>query len=179
MLFYLLFCAVVIGGGYALHRYWAKGITTDLDIGAKEEFARIERTDAALLEGLDQPRFTKIYTATHFPRFPSYVLLTVSVFLIGTPVVLGLLAGISYYAGRWGIIPQAGDVATDLYLGAGDASLIRKTNPETLTYIVQGYSGFYYFFGLLFFWIAVVYVVMKRYHGKAPGSLREEILRRR
>ncbi|MEM9232607.1 MAG: hypothetical protein AAGA69_00030 [Pseudomonadota bacterium] len=179
MLFYLLFCAIVIGGGYGLHHYWAGRIKADLQYGAKEDFARIQRTDAPLLEGLDEGQFEQIYTETHFPRFPAYVLATVGIFLLGSPIILGLLAGLAYYAAEWGWIPQPGDVATDLYLGAGDASIIRRTDTETLSYIVEGFSGFYYFFGLLFFWMAVVWFVMRRYHKRAPGDLREEVLRRR
>ena len=177
MFIYLLICAVIIGGGYALHRYWKRKVEADLAAGAKEEYARFTRTEAKLMEGIDEAKFTEIYTATHIPRFPAYLLLTVAIFLVGTPIVLGLLAGLSFYAGEWGLIPQAGEVATDLYLGSGDASIIRRSNPETLSYIVQGYAGFYYFFGLLFFWLGVVYFAMRRYHRKTPGSIREEIMR--
>lgn len=177
MLIYLLICAVIIGGGYGLHEYWRRKVTEDLHHGARTDYEVFQRHDAKLLDGMDEERFREIYVASQIPRFPSYVLLTVAVFLIGTPVIMALLAGFAFYAGEWGIIPQPGDVATELYLGAGDASLIRKASPETLTYMIQDYAGFYYFFGLLFFWLAVVYVVMRRYHKRMPGSVREEIMR--
>lgn len=179
MLYYLLFCAVVIGGGYGALHYWQRRIRADLSIGAKEEFARIGRTDEALIEGLGEADFEIIYTETNMPRFPDYLLATVGTFLLGSPIILGLLAGLAYYVQQWGWVPQPNDMAAELYLGSGDASLLRKTTPETLSYIIEDMAGFYYFFGLLFFWIAVVYVLMRRYHKKAPGDLREEILRRR
>lgn len=177
MLYYLLFCAFVIGSGYALHHFWQKKIRAELDVGASHEAERLRRADAALMDGVSDEDFRQHYTSANLPRFPGYLLATVAAFLIGTPVLLGLLNAIAYYAGRWGLVPQPGEVATDLYLGSGDASIIRKSDPETLSYIVQGFSGFYYFFGLLGFWILVVYLVMRRYHKKAPGSVDEEIRR--
>lgn len=177
MLSYLLFSALVIGAGYGLHHYWQRRLHAELTDGAEVEFTRLSNANQTLMDGVEKPHFAQIYRAALMPRFPAYALAAVAIFLLGSPIALGLLAGLAHYAVEWGWVPQAQTVATDIYLGSGNASVIRKADPDVLYYLVQNFAGFYYYFGLLFFWIAVVYFLMKRYHRNAPGSLEDEVRR--
>lgn len=179
MVHYAIFSLVILALGYGLLWIWRRRIDAELAEGAGVELTGLRNSDPDLVEGIDEAQFAKIYHRTLFPRFPAYAFTAVAIFLIGTPVVLGLLNAGVVFGLKWGIIPQPGIAATELYLGAGDASVVRKVNPETLSYILQGWSGFYYFFGLLAFWIGTLILVMRRYHGRTPGTLREEILRAR
>ncbi|MEM9988008.1 MAG: hypothetical protein AAF723_00700 [Pseudomonadota bacterium] len=151
----------------------------DITHGAQSEWDRLSRQDDALLKGLTPSSFQDIYAHTFTPRFPGYVVACIGIFLLGTPLVLGFLEGMLYLATLWEWLPQPGEVATELYMNADGASVVRKVSPETLSYIMQDWSGFYFFFGILFFWIGIVFMMMRRYHAKERGTLREEILRRR
>ncbi|MEM9421871.1 MAG: hypothetical protein AAF986_05095 [Pseudomonadota bacterium] len=179
MLTYILVTALIIGAVYGVFRLWQRRIDEDLAIGAKADWEMLSSSDPTLLKGLDEPAFQTIYHKTHVPRFPAYVAAAIIMFLVGTPAVLSLLEAIAYFGLRFGIVPQPGDAATQLYLNAEGASVIRRVSPEALSYILQGWAGFYYFFGMLTFWIGLVYVLMTRYHRRTPGTLREEIIRAR
>lgn len=176
---YILISALVFGLAYGAFYIWRRPVERDIAEGATVEFERLKASDPDLVEGMDEAKFYEIYRAEYYPRFPVYALIALGIFLAGTPIVLGLLSGLVYFGFQWGWIPQPVDAATELYLGSTETSVVRKFNPETLAYILQGWSGFYYFFGLLGFWITTVYFVMKRYHSRTPGTLREEILRAR
>lgn len=179
MIQFLLFAALVFGISSGLFWLWKRPVERDIAEGAQTAFQNLSEKDPDLMEGLNETNFAVIYRRTHYPRFPAYALIAFGIFLAGTPIALAILSAIAHLASTVGIIPQPGDAATELYLGSGETSVVRKFNPETLSYILQGWAGFYYFFGLLGFWLGTVYFVMKRYHLRAPGTLREEILRAR
>lgn len=131
---------------------------------------------APLLAGMPPDAFRRIYGRVETPRFPAYALAAVTAFVLGTPLVLGVLGGLSFLfepedVGRAAVQLQMGD--------GGAANLASQVSTEELQYILQGWSGFYYFFGLLAFWIIILVVVMRRYHARTPDLLREEVLRSR
>ena len=178
MLKYLIFVVAGLGLAYFGYRRWRKRIDAELREGAATEYEQLRTADPDLIEGMSEDRFADVFAETHRPRFPAYLLLTISIFLLGTPLVLSLLNWSAYMIGRLGA-PTAGQIATDLYINAGEASVLNNLTPEAVTYILEDWGGFYFFFGLLGFWIALVYVMMRRYHRRSPGSLREEVLRAR
>ena len=179
MLAYFLIIGLIIGVVYGAFWLWQRRVDEDIAVGAKADWERLSASDPALLKGLDEPSFSAIYRRAHLPRFPASIVAAIALFLIGTPLILALLEGGAYALVRFEIIPQPGDAATELYWNAEGASIVRRVSPEALSYILQGWSGFYYFFGLLAFWMGVVYFLMTRYNRRTPGTLREEILRAR
>lgn len=179
MIFYYLVCLAVAGLVFLLLRRWEAGVEADLKEGARAEYDLLRRKRPTLLEGVDPATFEAIHVRVQRPRYPRYLFAVVAVFFLASPVMLGLLSGAAWLAQETGLVPQPGDVATEIYFDSGNASIIRKANPETLAYIVQGWAGFYYFFGMLAFWMLTVWVVMRRYHLRSPGSLEEELIRAR
>ena len=122
--------------------------------------------------------FAPLFARTERPRFPTYALAAVTVFALGTPVVLGLLNVGAMLIERSADVDY-GRVATRLQTGEGGFSVARSMDLTQLQYVIQGFAGFYYFFGLALFWITTVALVMRRYYRRMPGSLREEVLRAR
>ncbi len=179
MIGYVLFVALVLGGAYGVYFFWRRRVDAEIEEGARVEYDLISRGDPALLQGLDLPRFTEIYARVNTPRFPAYQLFMLTIFLLGTPIILTLLYAFSVIGVTTGIIPQSKSLATELQLGADGAALVNRVSQDALAYILQGWSGFYYFFGLAAFWLTLAYFTLRRYHLRAPGSLREEILRAR
>lgn len=177
MLTYILVTLLIGGLGYAGLHFWQKRIQEEVVEGAEFEYTHYARNESELVDHLNKDEFSTIYARVHSPRFPAYAYVTVMIFLIGAPILLAIQSGLAYLSVRWGLIPQPGDAATSLYLNADGASIIRRTDTTTLSYILQGWSGFYYFFGLLFFWIGLVTVMMRRYHRRSTGSLRDELMR--
>jgi hypothetical protein len=179
MLTYLLLAFVLLGLSGAAYWLWRRRINADLQAGAQAEFERLEHADPALLQGLDLPRFSEIYARTNEPRFPGYALLAFAIFVLSAPFVLGIVDGTFYLAARGGLLAQPGEVATNLYIGSDSASVIRRVSPETFSYVMQGWSGLLYFLVLLGLWLVIGFVLMRRYHRRTPGTLREEVLRSR
>ncbi|MBB4657980.1 hypothetical protein [Parvularcula dongshanensis] len=180
MIVFVTACAVLLGLLWALHWLWRRRIEAELTEGAAGEYERHRARDPELMEGMTLERFRAIYARVERPRYPTYLLGAITAFALGTPVLLALMSGAAYYAQRAGLIAQPGEAANRIYFSdSGTASIARRVSPEALSYILQGWAGFYYFFGLLFFWILIVAVAMRRYHARTPGFLREEVLRSR
>ena len=143
-----------------------------LAMGRQLDLAR----QSPLLEGTDEAAFTKAYARVETPRFPAYALVAVTAFVLGTPVMLGVLGAVSSLFGA----PDTGQAAMALQLGeGGTANVARRVSTEELQHVLEGWSGFYYFFGFLAFWILILVAVMRRYHARTPGLLREEVSRSR
>lgn len=169
---YLVFCTLVLGVAFGLHEFWRRRLRAELQEEARDEYARLQKLDTQLLDGVAEEEFRSTYVANQLPRFPIYVLFTIAIFMIGTPVVLAFLTGIAFYAEQWGIIPSASDVATEIYLESSDSSVIRRADPDVLSFMVRDIMGFfYYFLGLTGFWVLVVYLMMRRYHRRAPENI--------
>ena len=156
------------------------GVDLDTHLDAIVSFALGRRLTVAmtkpLLRGMDEDAFRAVYARVETPRFPAYALVATTAFVLGTPLVMGVLSAFSFL-----FTPQdVGRAALQLQMGeGGTASMANRVSTEELQYILQGWSGFYYFFGLLAFWILTLIVVLRRYHARTPGLLREEVLRSR
>ncbi|MCI5048287.1 MAG: hypothetical protein MRY59_12360 [Aquisalinus sp.] len=180
MFSYIIFCLVVVGGLYGLYRWWTARIDGELAEGAAFEYDRLKSAEPEFLNDLSAADFAKIYTKAERPRAPGYWLAVVSTFLIGSPLMMGLLAGGDWAMHRFGIIPNPSEVVASLMLDdSGQTRVVNDIPPEALQYYVHDLGGFYYFFGLLIFWIGVVWFFMRRYHQRRPGLLRDEIIRAR
>ncbi|ADM09005.1 hypothetical protein PB2503_04652 [Parvularcula bermudensis HTCC2503] len=170
---------LLLGLAFAAYRWWRRRVHRELEIGAASTYQRYLSSEPDFLSGITEARFADIYCHALEPRLPGYILAITVLFVLGSPLVLGTLAGLAALAAATGMVPQPGDVAMDLHLNAQGASLVRRFSPDTLAYIVQGWSGFYYFFGLLAYWIALSALLMRRYHRRSSGSLRAAVRRAR
>lgn len=167
--------AVLIG----IYWRWARGVDSDIAIGAGAEWDRVTAQDPALLEGVDRATFEKVYRHVHFPRYPGYALAAFSSFILSLPISFGLLAGGLWLAEELGWTPVPQHVAQHYLVENGHMKLVTAATPEAAFYYVSDLGGFYYFFGILIVWIAIVTFFMRRFHMRRPGHLREELLRAR
>ena len=179
LLTYYLIVFVILGGWYGLFRYWSNKVEADIAEGASFEFERLKKTDPALLEGFDEARFRKVFSSVEVSQQPFYTWLAGAIFLVGAPFVLAITTITIRWMEVVGIIPQPAEQAQQLKLSADGIRLVRTADLEALQLILQGWGGFFSFFALLLFCVAVFYAVMRHYHAKRPGSLRDEILRAR
>lgn len=179
MLGYYLVVLLCVGlAGTALW-FWRRRVMADIAVGAPSAFDLLHRQNPALLKGLDRDRFAAIYLRTEMPRLPVTMFGIVTVFLLATPLYLALLSGLAHIATVVGIIPSPLEFADQLTLGRDGIGLAPRFSPEAIAYIAQDWAGFYYFFGLLGFWILTGYVGLSVHHRRTPGTLREEIIRAR
>lgn len=177
---YLIGTAILVGLIWAVYFYWRRIVHSELREGAEFEYSRFVKSDPDLLKGLDQAGFHAIFHRTEMPRRPLYVAGAVSTFLIGTPIFMGALAGLDYMMNRFGLIPRPADMAGVFLLKADGTVRFFKNLPEegALMYI-ENFGGFFYFFGLLGFWLFILWFFMNHYYKNAPGALRDEIIRHR
>lgn len=170
---------LLLAAAFAAHWWWARRVRAEIAEGAAVEWERLSANDPEVLEGIDRARFEAIYARTHFPRFPAYALAAAASFVAALPLVFGVLAGAIYAAERTGVLPAPVSVA-DRYLIDGDRMrIVNAAPPEAAYYWVQDLGGFYYFFGVVFAWMAIVWFFVRRYHARRPGYLRDELLRAR
>ena len=180
MLTYFLIAVLTLAVLWGLYALWSRGVNADIAEGAQAEWRRFQRQDPQLLAGMTEDQFARIYARVERPRFPAYMLGAITAFAIGTPALLAVMNAGAYFADRAGMIAQPAEAASYLRFDeSGAATLAGRVSPEALQYVLQGWAGFYYFFGLLFFWVLVIFVAMRRYHARTPGFLREEVLRSR
>lgn len=180
MLFsYYLVVALILSVWFGLYWLWSRRVEGDAAAGAAFEYERLKKADPALLEGVDEARFRRVFSRVEVPQQPLYTFIAVAIFLAAAPLILALTAFTIRSMEVAGIIPQPAEQAQQLRLSAEGITLVRTADLEALQLILQGWGGFFSFFALLFFWVAVFYAVMRRYHARRPGSLREEVLRSR
>ncbi len=180
MLGYLIFSILVIGGLYGLYRWWHKRIDAELNEGAAYEYQRLQKAEPELLEGMSEADFSEIFHMVEVPRAPGYAFSIISSFLVGTPLMLAFLSFGDWAMNRFGVIPNPDVVAGRFFTDSqGQTRFVKDVPPEALQYYVQDLGGFYYFFGMLIFWVAIVWFFMRRYHQRRPGLLRDELLRSR
>jgi hypothetical protein len=158
-----------------LYWLWARRMTRELAETAALEWRRLAESEPELVAGLDERRFRRAFHRAHFPRFPKYALACVAGFMLALPITFAALAGLAWAIDSIGYAAQADEIARSVPV-AGAARAVARDDGETIAlYYVQDVLRFYYFFGLLFAWLAVVFVAMRRYHLRRPGPLREEI----
>lgn len=170
----VLLGAVALAGFF----YWRWVRKTDAEIieGAGAEWERLKIADPVLLEGLDEARFRTVYRRVHFPRFPKYALAIAAAFVIALPVTLSVLAGIALMLDSLGLSANAQAIAHSIPIEGSIAGVSRDQGEIIALYYIQDVAKFYYYFGLLFAWLAIVFVAMRRFHQRRPGYLREELM---
>ncbi len=172
--FFLCLAGAVALAGFLYWR-WAEKTEAELSEGAAEEFARFKASDAALIAGIDEASFRRIYRRVHFPRFPKYALAIIAAFVAALPLTLGLLAAIAWGLDSIGMSADAQAIAKSVPVEGSIAGVSRDDQETIALYYVQDVVKFYYYFGLIFAWLAIVFVAMRRFHRTRPGYLRDEI----
>jgi hypothetical protein len=89
------------------------------------------------------------------------------------------LLALYWAAGSLGLVPEPVEIVRHVNIGEPRPAQSWQCNAECQLYIAEAFSGFYYFFGVLFSWLAIVAFYMRRYHQRRPGYLRDEIIRAR
>jgi hypothetical protein len=158
---------------------WAKRVDAEIAEGAEAVWARLSANDPELMTGLDRARFGEIYRRVHFPRYPGYALAAAATFLAALPVTLALLTAGALLANRFGLTPDTAAIARRYLVEDGGMKVIRAAPPEAAVFWLQDVGGFYFFFGVVFSWMAIVFFYMRRFHQRRPGHLRDEILLRK
>ncbi|MFN0024204.1 MAG: hypothetical protein ACKVS5_09935 [Parvularculaceae bacterium] len=159
----------------ALYWRWAKVTRAEIDESGGLEWARLQSQGSALTGGLDEGRFRAVYSRVHFPRFPKYALAAAAAFVIALPATFYLLGALAWMFGSLGLSADAARLAR-LVPVEGAENVLKRDDGETIAmYWVGDILLIGYYFGLLFVWLAIVYVAMRRYHARRPGYLEEEL----
>lgn len=170
---------LALGGALALGAggffWWSKKTTADIDESAGMEWERLQTIAPELLAGIDEPRFRAVFHRVHYPRFPKYALAIAAAFLIALPVTMGLLAAVAWGLDSIGLSANAQQLAKSIPVEGSIAGVSRDDQETMALYYVQDVVRFYYYFGLIFAWLAIVFIAMRRYHSRRPGYLREEL----
>ena len=174
--FFMIVLAALAGAG-ALYWFWRRRIAEEVAEGAAYEWAHFQKTEPEFLDGMSEQQFRNIYARVHTPRFPGYVLATLASFIILLPVTLGGLTGALWVGQKVGVIPQPVEMVHYVNLGEVRVTQAWECGAECQLYIAEAFGGFYYFFGVIFAWLATVWFFMRRYHKNRPGYLRDEIIR--
>jgi hypothetical protein len=176
--FFLGLLAVVAIVG-ALYWRWSRRVEAEVAEGAEIEWARLQESDPDLLQGMDRAKFDVVYRRVHFPRFPAYALACLCAFAASLPLTFGILAAGSLIWERIGLSPNTPAIADRYLVEEGRMRIITAAPPEAAMYVVEDFARFYYFFGVVAVWLLIVAYFMRRYHGRRPGYLRDEIIRAR
>lgn len=172
----LLALAGAVALAAILYWRWARRTAAEIDESAGLEWARLREARPDLVAGVDETRFRAIFHRAHFPRFPKYALAILAAFVISMPATLGLLAGAAFALDTLGLSADANVLAKSVPI-SGSVAGVSKDDGETIAiYYVQDVLKFYYYFGLVFAWLAIVFVAMRRYHKRRPGYLQDELL---
>jgi len=156
--------------------WWRRKTEADIAESASYEWERLKTSDPELVDGLDEARFRAIFRRVHFPRFPKYALAIAAAFIAALPATFGVLAAAAFALDSIGLSADAQAVARSIPVEGSIAGVSRDDQETIALYYVQDVVKFYYYFGLLFVWLAIVFFAMRRYHSRRPGYLREEIL---
>lgn len=169
--------AALIGVAALLFWRWSRNMNAEIDEGATYEWERLSDADPELIAGLSEDRFRAAYRRTHYPRFPKYLLAIAAAFVISLPLTLGVLAGIAWTLDSLGMSADAQAIARSVPIEGSIAGVSRDEGETIALYYVQDVVKFYYYFGLLFVWLGIIFIGMRRYHRNRPGYLRDEILK--
>ncbi len=172
---FLALSAIVLFAG-AWFFWWSRKTMAEIAADAGEEWTRLSACEPELVAGLDETRFRTAYRRVHLPRFPKYALAIAAAFVASLPITLGLLAAIAWGLDSIGASADAQNLAKSIPLEGSIAGVSRDDQETIALYYVQDVVKFYYYFGIIFSWLAIVFVAMRRYHTRRPGYLREEIL---
>lgn len=156
--------------------WWTKKTAAEIEIDAGHEWERLQSAQPDLVSGLDEAQFRAVYRRVYHPRFPKYALAIAAAFVAALPVTLGLLAALAWGLDSIGLSADAQAIAKSIPVEGSIAGVSRDERETIALYYVQDVVKFYYYFGLIFAWLAIVYVAMRRFHSRRPGYLREELL---
>ncbi len=155
---------------------WRKRMAAEIGESAGLEWARLQAANPEIVDGISEARFREIFHRVHFPRFPKYALAMAAAFVAALPVTLGVLSGFAWFLDSIGLSADAAALAKSVPV-VGSTDAVSRDDGETIAlYYVQAVLKFYYYFGLLFVWLGVVFFAMRRYHRRRPGYLRDELL---
>ncbi|MCA8887578.1 MAG: hypothetical protein KDA46_02035 [Parvularculaceae bacterium] len=156
---------------------WAKKVDGEIATGAGVEWARLQSADPAIIDGLSEDEFTAVYRRVHFPRFPKYALAAIAGFTLALPFVFALLS-FAYWAGEaTGVLASPSELSQMTPISGAAVLAAQESREDVAMYLAQNFFGFFYFFGILAAWLAIVAAVMHRYHSRQPGYLRDELIR--
>ncbi|GJL94875.1 MAG: hypothetical protein DHS20C05_12800 [Hyphococcus sp.] len=159
--------------------FWRRHIEAELAEGAAIEWAHYQKHEPEFLEGITEKAFRQIYARVNMPRFPGYALAMFATFLLSLPVTFAILAAIVWAAQQMGLTPEPLEIIRAVNLGDSKAAEAWQCNMHCQLQVTEAYAGFYYFFGVLLAWLGIVAFFTRRYHGRRPGYLRDEIIRSR
>lgn len=109
-----------------------------------------KKTNGMIDDTLKRETYEKIYQRVYGPRGPFHVALAMLAILIATPLaMIGFEAGLNW-----------------MYNLSGQSRVIEPG------YLVW---QFFLFFGMIAVWVGIAYLVARRYHRTAPGSLQFEL----
>ena len=177
MIWFFVLIAGTLGGAGGLYWFWARRVRAEIAEGAAAAFDRISVGEPEFLAGLPRERFAAAYGRAHFPRFPKYLLTSLAAFAVALPVVFAVLSFALWVGDQTGLVAEPAELAKYVPLGEGRSAEARANREEMALYLARDFAGFYYFFGVTLAWIAILAIVMRMYHKRRPGPLREELLR--
>jgi len=174
---WFLILAAIVGAASLFFWRWSRKMNAEIDEGATYQWERFAEIDPDLVAGMSEERFRAAYRRTHYPRFPKYALAIAAAFVASLPITLGLLAGIAWTLDSIGLSADAQAIAHSVPIEGSIAGVSRDEGETIALYYVQDVVKFYYYFGLLFAWLGIIYFAMRRYHKNRPGYLRDELLK--
>lgn len=164
---------------YGLFTLWSRHVQREIDQGASLEWDALNENEPELIEGYDKKRFDEIYRLVHFPRFPGYAVAAIIAFIVSLPAIFILIGGSILLGERLGLLPKPIEIARYIPLGEETGVAEGLCTAECQLYLAESFSGFYFFFAIIFVWLAIFGYFMHRYHACRPGFLREELIRNR
>lgn len=179
MLWFFLIVAALLAAAGGLYWRWRKKIEAEIVEGAAIEWAHFQNNEPEFIKAVSEEKFREVYARVHTPRFPGYALAAVTTFFATLPVTFGVLTALLWGAGKTGVLPAPVEVADRLLLEDGNVRFFKDAPPEAALYYIEDLAGFYYFFGVLLVWLAIVAFFMRRFHARRPGYMRDEIIRAR
>lgn len=177
MIGFLFVFACLIAAASGGYFYWAKRVRGQIAEGAKIAFQRYQDKEPAFVDGITLTEFEAAYHKAKFPRFPKYFLVAMALFAVALPAVFGVLSGIIWIGEQAGMIAEPAELAKYVPIGEAQTTIGQAEREEVALYLAKDFAGFYYFFGVIFAWMGIVTLVMRRYHQRRPGDVREEVIR--
>lgn len=172
---FFLMAFAALGLAALVYWRWAKRVRADIEESGALQWARLSAEKSELIEGLNEARFRAVYQRVHFPRFPGYALAAVAAFVAALPLTFYLLGALAWGLGSLGMSPDAERLARAIPV-EGAEQLLNRDDGETVAMLwISDMLLIGYYFGLLFAWMAIVAVAMRRYHARRPGYLEEEL----
>jgi len=176
LLFFVISIALLALAGGLFWR-WRQRIQGEIVEGAAIEWAHLQKHEPEFVAHLNEASFGAIYSRVNTPRFPGYVLAVAATFLLSLPVTFGAITGSIWAAGKLGLLPAPVEIVDYVRIGPQTATQPWQCDNICKLYIAEAFSGFFVYFAVLIIWLSIVAVFSRRYHGRRPGYLRDEIIR--